>query len=217
MLTCQPISPPPIQIPYRNPLALTRAATATFVTVLTDPSGMTAVVSFNSTTGTLVVCVWGAAGAETLDVIIGDTPVACILTNSAGRGRLRASRSRLTVQTGTTVQVGSLTGTFLSVADTRLSAQLCGASGATGGAGFNALDHFLKVWVKNAVAHTSYTVTLGTLVLGTFTTDAAGNGRLTLMQSDLAIATGSTITVTDSVGIALVQGSFASAARGRCA
>src|SRR5262249_39362005 len=99
----------------------------------------------------------------------------------------------------------------------RLSAQLTGSTGATGGAGYNALDRFLKVWVKGAAANSTDTVTIGILVLGTFTTDAAGNGRLTLRQSDLTIASGSTITVTDSAGNVLVQGSFASAVRGRCA
>src|SRR5262245_61436928 len=123
MLTCQPIISAPMQTPYSHGLPLNRAVTTVFVAVLTDSSGVTAVVSFNSTTGTLVVCVWGTARNETIDVIIDGTTVASITTNASGRGQLRRSEYGLTVQTGTTVEVGSLTGAFLSVADTRLSAQ----------------------------------------------------------------------------------------------
>jgi hypothetical protein len=84
---------------------------------LTDSSGKDvghAVFKSNTESGKtdLTVSVRGMAANSTLDVTIGGTVVGQITTNGRGAGRVRVNNLSTTVDAGSTISVGTLSGTF---------------------------------------------------------------------------------------------------------
>ena len=83
---------------------------------------------------------------------------------------------------------------------TTFSATLADSNGATGTALFNATTGNLTVSVTKATANTTLSVTVGTTTIGSFLTDASGNGKATFTEAASAIAVGTTIAVGDVTG-----------------
>ncbi len=83
---------------------------------------------------------------------------------------------------------------------TTFSATLADSSGATGTALFNANTGNLTVSVTKAAANTTLNVTVGTTTIGSFMTDASGNGKATFTAAASAIAVGTTVAAGDVTG-----------------
>jgi hypothetical protein len=115
--------------------------------------------------------------------------------------------SNISVSSGDTITVGDLTGTFSQV---KYTAALTGATGVSGTAEFNALKSRLYVSITGAAANTTYDVMVDSSFLGQFTTNSSGAGKVLLSLTNPTIQTGSTISITDTVGNpAILQGVFA--------
>jgi large repetitive protein len=84
--------------------------------------------------------------------------------------------------------------------DTTFSATLTNSSGATGTALFNATTGNLTVSITKAAANTTLSVTVGTTTIGSFLTDASGNGKATFTEAAGAIAVGTTVAAGDVTG-----------------
>ena len=178
---------------------------ATLVANLTNASGATGTASFNATAGTLKVQVQGAAASTSLDVMVDGTSVGAITTDASGNGQIKLANT--TVQAGSTISVGDLTGTFSQV---KFTASLSGDSGATGSATYDSVKNRLRVSIAGTAANTTYNVTVNDVVVGQLTTNAAGKGKLYVSPSSATIQAGSTIAIGDTVGNpAILQGSFA--------
>ena len=80
------------------------------------------------------------------------------------------------------------------------SATLSDAGGATGTAFFNATSGNLTVSVTKAAANTTLNVTVGTTTIGSFLTDASGNGKATFTEAASAIAVGTSVAAGDVTG-----------------
>jgi hypothetical protein len=182
---------------------------ASLAASLTNAAGATGTATFSESNGTLFVPVKGAAAGTTLSVAVTDngttTTLGSVTTDASGNGF--AKFTGVTVAAGDTITVGDLTGTF---AQTRFTATLAGTTtGVTGTASANALKNKLHVTVSGATANTEYTVSVNGTSVGSFTTNAAGRGRLRVTPSGVTIATGSTITIADADGNTLLSGTFA--------
>lgn len=81
-----------------------------------------------------------------------------------------------------------------------LAATLTNAAGATGQATFNNVNGKLNIQVTGATASSSLDVLLDGESIGTVTTDASGNGKLSLTQDVAAVTVGTTIEVGDLTG-----------------
>ena len=79
-------------------------------------------------------------------------------------------------------------------------ASLMDSSGASGQANFDSVRGMLMIHVTGATASSSLTVAVGGTTVGTLTTDASGNGTLSVAESSSTITTGTTITVGDLSG-----------------
>jgi hypothetical protein len=185
------------------------AAHATFAAALSNSSGATGTASFNESAGSLFVSIKGAAASTTLNVAVTDngttTTVGTVTTDASGNGH--AKLTGVTVAAGDTVTVGDLTGTFAQV---KFTASLTGMTGVSGTASFNSVKNSLHVSVTGATASTTYDVTVDGTVIGQFTTNSNGHGRLKLSLSGVAIAAGSTISIADTAGdAAILTGTFA--------
>jgi len=181
---------------------------------LTNAGGATGKAEFSSGDGDLEVQVQGAAASSTLNVLINGNQVGTITTDANGNGKL--DLSGLTVNSGSTIAVGDLTGTFAApVPEVHLSAQLTGASGLTGKAEFNSQDNELQVEISGAAANTVYNITIDNVVVGQVTTDASGQGEFHSSQSTtLTVNAGSAISVSDTAGNpAILQGTFATSSQ----
>lgn len=80
------------------------------------------------------------------------------------------------------------------------AATLTNAAGATGQALFNNVNGKLSIQVTGATASSSLAVLLDGASVGTVTTDASGNGKLSLTQDVTAVKAGTTIKVGDLTG-----------------
>jgi len=85
-------------------------------------------------------------------------------------------------------------------AEATYSATLSNASGATGTATYSATNNSLKIQVKGAAADTTLDVQLDGVSIGSLTTDADGNGKLTLSNLTTAVSANSILTLGDLTG-----------------
>jgi hypothetical protein len=178
---------------------------ATFAASLTNATGATGKASYNPTTQTLNVHVTGAAASSTLDVAVDGANVGTLTTNASGNGH--ASFTGVTVNSGSTITVGDLTGTFAQI---QFTSTLTGATGVTGTAEYNSVRNKLHLSVTGAAANTTYNVTVNDIVVGQFTTNASGTGRFKVTPSGVTVASGSTVSVSDTAGdAAILTGTFA--------
>jgi hypothetical protein len=94
-----------------------------------------------------------------------------------------------------------------------LAATLTGSNGASGIATFAANsatgNTTLNVHASGLTADTTYTVSSGTTTLGTFTTNATGQGKLHVSSVSPALTAGSVITITDPSGKTALSGTLA--------
>jgi hypothetical protein len=188
---------------------------------LSDDSGLTAVVAYSThskdgvSESELKVTVSGAAADSSLDVSVGDTVVGTIVTDAEGAGSLTLSSNPdtdeqqlpadLAIAAGTTVSVGSLSGTLAATTPlggcggpgggfedgtttTRLRGNLTdpdnSASSAIVGLKVKTDDTTgestttLGVRVRGAAASTTLDVTVGDVVVGQVTTDENGDAKV---------------------------------------
>jgi hypothetical protein len=179
-------------------------------------SSATGTAAFNSAENELVVGIQGAAPSTTLPVVIDGTQVATIATDANGNGRLELEGSGLTVKAGSTITVGSdLTGTFAApTPEVHLFAMLTGTTGATGVAVFSSEGNKLEVEITGAAANTTYNITIDNTTVGQVTTDASGQAEFHAAGGTLTVNAGSAISVADTTGTAILQGTFAAASCG---
>jgi len=92
---------------------------SSFTASLTDPNGtgtgtatVTTSTKHGTTSSSLTVSVTGATASTTLDVLIGTTNVGSIATDTTGAGTLTVTSGLPTIASGTTVSVGTLSGSF---------------------------------------------------------------------------------------------------------
>jgi hypothetical protein len=183
---------------------------------LTNASGATGKAEFSSADGDLEVRVQGAAASTTLNVLIDGNQVGTITTDANGDGKMELSQSGLTVNSGSTIAVGDLTGTFAAPApEVHLFAQLTGATGVSGKAEFSSEHDELQVEISGAAANTAYNITIDTVVVGTVTTDASGQAEFHSSNgSTVTVKAGSAISVADTAGNpAILQGTFATSSQ----
>lgn len=109
----------------------------------------------------------------------------------------RANSSSSETDTGTTSHEGR---GGQCGAEATYSASLTNSSGATGTASYYLDSNTLKIQVKGAAASTSLDVQLDGVSIGTLTTDASGNGKLTLTDLTAVVNANSAITVGDIAG-----------------
>jgi hypothetical protein len=180
-------------------------AGATLFANLSDSNGATGQATYNATTSTLKVSITGATVNTSLTVAVNGTSVGSVATDSSGNGSV--TLSNVSVSSGDTVAVGDLTGTFSQV---KYTAALTGATGVSGTAEFNALKSRLYISITGAAVNSTYDVNVDSSFLGQLTTNSSGAGKVWLALTNPTIQTGSTISITDTVGNpAILQGVFA--------
>lgn len=181
------------------------ASRANLAASLTDSGGATGQALFNATTGTLNVHVSGATADSSLDVTVDGMSVGSLTTDASGNGHSKFSN--VTVNPGSAITVGDLSGTFSQVT---LTAALSGSTDASGSAVFNSLENVLHVSISGAAADTTYNVSVNGVVLGQLTTNASGAAKLVVSPSGVTIQSGSTVSIADTAGdAAILQGTFA--------
>ncbi len=179
----------------------------------------------NATAGTssLSVNVTGLTANTTYSVEVNGTTVGEIATNANGAANVRMSGLATTIAAGDTLAIADstgttvLSGTFAAPSITRLSASLTGTTGsghARYHADATAGTNSLTVSVSGLTASTTYNVDIGTSVVGQITTDANGDGSVTLSGLTTSVAAGSTISVVTSGGTTVLSGTFATATGG---
>lgn len=199
--------------------------TQTLVSGLTGTTGSgTAIYRTNSTTGdnSLTVSITGLAANSTFTVTSGSQTLGTINTDANGRGYFSVSNVSPALASGATITVLNssdatvLSGTlaaFTPSSDTHLSASLSGATGTSGSAYYDANsltgENSLKVRVSSLADNSTYTVQVGGTTVGQITTDADGDGRLSLANLSTTITSGTSITVLNSSGTTVLQGTFA--------
>jgi hypothetical protein len=183
----------------------------------------------NATAGTssLSVSVTGLTANTTYTVAVNGTTVGEITTNANGAANVRMSDLTTTIAAGDTLTVADssgstvLSGTFAAPSITRLRASLSGTTGsghARYHADATAGTNSLTVSVSGLSASTTYTIDVGSTAVGQLTTDANGDGSVTLSDVTTTVAAGSVITVVDSTGATVLTGTFAATSgHGRCA
>jgi hypothetical protein len=182
-------------------------AGATLSASLSNESGATGTSSFNATSGVLSIQIQGAAASSSLDIAIDGTTVGTLTTDESGNGQLTIDDTETSLQSGSTITIGDLTGTFTQ---TKFTASLTGAEAATGHAQFNTLKNSLTLAFNGAAANTTYNVLVNDVVVGQVTTNSKGRGRFHLTSTKIAIQAGSTISVQDtSSSDPILLGTFA--------
>lgn len=178
---------------------------ATFVATLSDASGATGKASFNATTGALNIRVKHAAADTSLNVAVNGTNVGTLSTNDDGRGH--TTLTNVPVAAGSTITVGTLTGSFMQV---QFSATLTGTTGASGSANYRSTKDRLDVSISGAAAETSYSVKLNSTVVGRLKTHDSGSGHFELEHPSVTIQSGTTISISDQASNpAILTGTFA--------
>jgi hypothetical protein len=197
-----------------------RHGSPTLVASLTGSSGTSSSAAYSSNTSTgqnsLRVHVSGLTANTTYTVSSGSTTLGNIKTNANGQGTLAVSDVSTTLTAGSPVTVADSSGnTVLSgtLAASRLVATLGGSSGGDGIAFYHASpvsgQNSLRVGLFGLTANATYTVQLNGNTIGTVTTNANGRGQLS--QTNLATppTAGSIVTVLDSTGATILQGTLA--------
>jgi hypothetical protein len=177
---------------------------------------------------TLTVSGLTASTSYTVDV--GGSSIGTIMTDSTGAGSLTLSDLTTTIAAGSVLTVVDannntvLQGTFTVAAEgggcgggdhhgaAGLNASLTGSTGTSGSAQFTpglaSGQNAFTLLVNGLTASTTYTVDIGSTSIGTFTTDANGNGSLALTDLTTTITAGATITVVDASGNTVLSGTF---------
>jgi hypothetical protein len=200
--------------------------TQTLTASLTGASGASGSVTFRSNTASgdnhLSVQVSGLTASTTYTVSSGSTTLGTITTDANGKGKLSVSDLSPALTAGATITVTDpssatvLSGTLATPTaptNTNLIATLGGTAGGDGFAFFHANsatgNNRLRLFLFGLTASSTYTVQLGGSTIGTVTTDANGRGQLSLSNLSTPPAAGSVLTVLDSTGATVLQGSFA--------
>jgi len=163
----------------------------------------------------LDVQVSGLTARTTYTVSSGTQILGTFRTNANGNGRDAFNDVSPALTDGSAITISDPSGsTVLSgtLAPSRLVATLGGTSGGDGSATWHALaegSNTLRASLFGLQASSTYTVQLDGTEIGSVTTDANGHGRL--LQHDLSTPpkVGSVLTVLDSTGATVLQGSFA--------
>jgi hypothetical protein len=195
----------------------------TLTASLTGATGTSGSATFKSDTSSgdnsLVVQVSGLAASSTFTVMSGTTTLGTITTDASGSGKLSVSDLSPALVAGADItlvdanEATVLTGTLADPnANTRLSANLTGATGISGKAHFHSNadtgDNRLRVHVSGLTADATYDVQLDGTTVGQITTDDNGNGALSLSNLSMTVAASSVVTVLDSQGTTVLQGTF---------
>ncbi len=208
-------------------LAGSASVQGTFLSAtLSDPNdaNVTGHVSFTSimhngtTTSVFTANISGAAANTPYEVDINGTSVGTIMTDDSGSGAIALKGSlAVTPAAGDTVSVGTATGTLAvrgheggdegDETEVHLTAKLADTTGAvTGTASFKSetedgnTESKLAVTINGAAANMDFDVLVNGTSVGTLTTDADGNGSLTVKDPSVAIMEGDTIAVGDATG-----------------
>jgi hypothetical protein len=210
--------------PYTSSSAQTLTAT------LTGASGTSGTVTFipSTTAGqnSLTVTVAGLAASQTYSVEVGGATVGQVVTNSSGNGSITLNNVTATIAAGTTVTVvdtstapattvltGSLTDTFSCHAQQGLSATLTGATGTSGSAFYSSSTdsgaNNLRITVAGLTPNTTYTIKIGTTTVGVILTNSNGDATESLSNLTASVASGNSITISDSSGNTVLSGTFA--------
>jgi hypothetical protein len=157
----------------------------------------------------------GLTANTTYTVSSGSTTLGTFTTDANGQGKLSVSNVSPALTAGSTITVKDPTGaTALSgtLANTNLFATLGGTSGVDGIAFYHANvtagTNSLQVGLFGLSANSTYTVQLGGKTVGTVTTNAFGAGHLSVSDLSTPPTAGSALTVLDSTGATVLQGSF---------
>jgi hypothetical protein len=195
----------------------------TLTASLTGATGTSGTATLKSDTSSgdnsLVVQVSGLAASSTFTVTSGTTTLGTITTDANGSGKLSVTNLSPTLAAGADITVVDaneatvLTGTLADPnAKTHLSASLTGATGTSGKAHFHSNaetgDNRLGVHVFSLTADATYDVQVDGTTVGQITTDDHGSGALSLSNVSMTIAANSVVTVLDSQGTTVLQGTF---------
>jgi hypothetical protein len=174
-------------------------------------------------TNSLSVKLSGLTASTTYTVSSGTTSLGTITTDSSGAGTLSVSNLSPALTSGSTITVQdpssttALSGTLAAAASsavTNLKATLTGTTGS-GHAHFvadaSSTNNRFKVSVSGLSANATYTVQVDGTTIGQLTTDSSGAGQLSATDLTQTISAGSLVTVLDSTGATVLQGTFAAA------
>ena len=204
-------------------------AKTTLTAALTGATGTSGSVTFKSDSVTgdnsLSVKVSGLKASSTYTVVSGTTTLGSLTTDASGTGTLSVSDLSPALAAGAVITVLDadaatvLSGTLATAtnqANSLFNASLTGTTGTSG----NARSHSttsagssLRVEVSGLTADTTYTVQVDGTTVGQIVTNAGGHGKLSLDSLAASISAGSVITVQDSSGATVLQGTFAAAER----
>jgi hypothetical protein len=182
------------------------------------------------------VRVSGLTASQTFTVQVDGTAVGSLTTDANGRGKLTLSDLSATIAAGSVVTVldssGAtvLQGTFATPSNSgchgddsgeqRLTASLTSSSSTESGhavfrsSASDTSQNSLTMRVSGLTASQTYTIQIGGTDVGSLTTDANGRGKVTLSNLSVSVAAGSVLTVVDSSGTTVLQGTFATATGG---
>jgi hypothetical protein len=192
---------------------------STLAASLTGTSGASGTATFaaNAATGnnSLHIHASGLTANTTYTVASGTTTLGTFTTNANGQGKLSVSDVSPALTAGSVITVTDPSGaTVLSgaLAATHLFATLGGTRGGDGIASYHANvltgSNSLQVGLFGLSASSTYTVQLDGTTVGTVTTNASGSGHLSVSNLSTPPKAGSTLTVLDSTGATILQGSF---------
>lgn len=180
---------------------------AAFTATISNSTGATGTASYFTNTNSLKVKVTGATASTTLDVQMDGKSIGSVSTDASGNGTVTVKSLTSAVTATSTLTVGDLTGTFTQ---NNFSANLSGASASvTGQAGYESLEHSLKVHFTGGTAKTTYNVLIDGTSVGILTTNQSGAGRFHLDLATLVIKSGTLLAITDSSNVTVLQGTFA--------
>jgi hypothetical protein len=204
---------------------------------ITSSSGvqLCAVFGTQGTTNVLTIELEHATANATYTVSLdgGTTTVATLTTDAEGHASTTVNSSTLQVQAGTVLTLLDsnnatvLQGTFSSNSGNNddqgddnndqggeLSVHAQGTAGLQLGASFQVEDgsSALKIELEQATPNATYTVSLdgGTTTVATLNTDANGQAHTTVTSSTLQVQAGTVLTLLDSTGNIVAQGTFGS-------
>jgi hypothetical protein len=203
------------------------------LTGVTGASGKATFTPGSSGQNTFTLSGSGLTASQTYDVEVGGTSVGQVSTDSSGGGSVTLSNLTAAVAAGSVVSVVDtsttpstivLSGTFAADGchhdhGQELSASLTGTAGA-GSARFSSGEDSLRVRVSGLTANATYTVevsngTAAPTTVGQITTDAEGNGRLSVSNLTATITSGTVLTVLDANGTTELTGTFAASSHTR--
>jgi hypothetical protein len=200
---------------------------------LTGASGATGTVDFSSTTNSASnsfhLTVSGLTASTTYSIQIDGATIGQVTTDANGDGSVSLTDLTASVASGSVVTVvdagtTALQGTLgtgdgchfgASQSGSNLTAGLTGASGTSGSAayssGASSARNSLVISVLGLTANTTYSIEIGTTVIGQITTDTDGDGMAWLSNISATVVAGSTISILDANSNTVLTGTFAAA------